>query len=407
MSTFPGPGGRSPARYRFLIEALLFLSYMVFGVSWIGYSPFLKEYQGLFELSHAQGSLIISAVSFAKIFMPFAAGYLAVRLGIRRTLSLGMICICASLFTPFAADYDQLLISRFVFGVGGAIVVTLIGSAVMQWFPARELPIVNGFNYVAVNSGISLSLFVTIPLAERLGRTHTLAAYAAVSLLVTLAWLIFGRDRGPAPAESLAGRRQREGYGTLLRWKETWFLALAFIGPLSLYLVFNTWLPTFYHQVMGMTNSQASQLTGLFNTVGIPAAIIGGILTRRTGVRKPFIWVSGIIMGVSAFGLFLTRDFSVLSVSAVLFGISLFLWISPLTTLAMELPWMTPARLGMVMGVFYSVSYIVAFLAPIIAGALRDETGSFLPGFVLFALTSWSLVVGGLLLPETGKNRGG
>jgi cyanate permease len=57
----------------------------------------------------------------------------------------------------------------------------------------------------------------------------------------------------------------------------------------------------------------------------------------------------------------------------------------------------------MVMGVFYGVSYIIAFFAPVITGALRDSTGTFLPGFALFALSSLTLAVAGWLLPETGK----
>src|SRR4051812_4293028 len=56
--------------YRFLIETLLFLSYFVFGMSWIGYSPFLKEIQQQFALDYTRTGLVISAVSFAKIFVP-------------------------------------------------------------------------------------------------------------------------------------------------------------------------------------------------------------------------------------------------------------------------------------------------------------------------------------------------
>lgn len=387
--------------YRFLIEALLFLSYLIFGLSWIGYSPFLKEFQALYGLSYGQAGLLISSVSFAKIFVPFLAGWLAVRLGIKRALLLGMLCICVSLLSPFMPDYFLLLASRFAFGVGGAVLVTLFGSAILQWFPANERPVVNGINGVAVNAGITLSLFLTVPLAERFGRTGTLAAYAGISLLLALGWWVFGRERNAAPA--FAAALPAESYANVLRMRETWLLALGFAGPLSLYLVFNTWLPTFYHQTHGMTLAQGSQLTGLANLVGIPAAVIGGVLTKHLAARKPFIWGSAIVLSVSGFGLYLIRDPAWITASAVVFGISLFLWVAPLTTLAMELPGMTPVRFGMVMGVFFGVSYIVAFFAPMITGALRDATGSFQPGFFLFTISCWSLVVAGILLPETGR----
>ena len=389
-----------PPRYRFVVEALLFSSYFVFGLSWIGYSPFLLDFQTRFALSHGQTGLLISSVSFAKIFVPFAAGWLAARVGLKRALGIGMICICASLLSPFLPDYSLLLASRFLFGVGGAILVTLFGPAILQWFPSGELPVVNGINGVAVNAGIALSLFLTVPLAARFGRSQALIGYALLSLLLALAWWVFGRDRGGTKAS--AGPAAKD-YAIVLRGKETWYLALGFAGPLSLYLVFNTWLPTFYHQALGFTLAQGSQLTGLANLVGIPAAIFGGVLTKRIAKRKPLIWGPAIVLSLSGFGLFLVREPLWLTCSAVLFGVSLFLWVSPLVTLAMELPGMTPVRFGMVMGVFFGVSYIAAFLAPVVVGVLHDATGSFRPGFVLFTISCWTLVAAGLLLPETGK----
>ena len=387
--------------YRFLIEALLFLSYFVFGMSWIGYSPFLKEIQQQFALDYTRTGLVISAVSFAKIFVPLVAGIMAVRLGVSRTLLIGNLCICASLYTPFASDFPALVASRILFGVGGAIVVTLLGPAVLQWFPRTELAMVNGFNYVAVNSGITASLFVTIPLALRFGRNRTLIAYAVVSTAIAVAWLVFGRDRFPA---SKAGAVSSTAtYREILRMKEAWWLTLAAAGPLCVYLVFNTWLPTFYKESLGLGAAKAAQLTGLANMVGIPSAIFGGILAQRTGRRKPFILISGALTGAAAFGLFLTSNLLVLSISAVIFGVGLFLWVAPLTTLAMELPAMTPQKLAVLNGVFFSVGYLLAFLAPLIAGAMRDATGSFIPGFVAFSLFAFSLLFGGLMLKETAR----
>lgn len=410
------PASPAPSPYRFLIEGLLFAGYFVFGLSWIGYSPFLQEYQAAYALSHSQAGLLISSVSFAKIFVPFLAGGLAARLGVHRGLLLGMLCICASLFTPFAPDYNSLLLSRFVFGVGGAILVTLFGAAILLWFPPKERPLVNGINGVAVNAGITLSLFLTVPLAEHFGRTETLTSYALVSVLLAAGWWMFSRRIAPRDEEggrdgtvavSGGAAPALERYRDVLRAKETWILAIGFAGPLSIYLVFNTWLPAFYHQVLGLTRAQGAQLTGLANFVGIPAAVVGGILTRRAGARRPFIWGSGMVLSLSSFGLFLVHDLTWLTMSAVVFGVSLFLWVAPLTTLAMELPGMTPVRFGMVMGVFFGVSYIVAFFAPIVTGALRDATGSFVPGFLLFSLSCWTLVAAGLLLPETGPSATG
>jgi CP family cyanate transporter-like MFS transporter len=401
MSATPAIAPEHPSRYRFFLEPVLFLSYVVFGLSWIGYAPFIADFQTKFSLNHAQASLLISVVSFSKIFMPFIAGWMASWIGIARAISIGLVLICASIFTPFAESYGAVLGSRFLFGMGGAVLITLIGPIVLQWFPRRELPIVNGFNYVAVNTGISASLFMTLPLTARIGQRGTLLSYAIASIALTIAWLVGGKERKavrPNPGDA-----ERETYASVLRTKETWWLSLAFCGPLALYLCLNTWLPTFYSESLGMSRLEGSRLTGLFNLSGIPAAIIGGILCKVFSRRKPLILIPAVLMGLSAFGLFLLHDKTQLLACATLFGAVLFLWISPVATLAMELPGMTPKRLAMTMGVFYSISYIAAFFAPILAGLVRDRAGSFIPAFAMFAVGSWSLAVFGSLLPETGE----
>jgi cyanate permease len=42
------------------------------------------------------------------------------------------------------------------------------------------------------------------------------------------------------------------------------------------------------------------------------------------------------------------------------------------------------------------------FIGPLIVGYLADITGSYLPGFIICAVISLSLLVAGLLLQETG-----
>lgn len=47
-----------------------------------------------------------------------------------------------------------------------------------------------------------------------------------------------------------------------------------------------------------------------------------------------------------------------------------------------------------------AVSGMGGFVAPLVVGILRDATGSFVPGFLVFAALAWMLVVAGLSVPE-------
>lgn len=394
-------------RYRFVIEAILFLGYAAFGLSWIGVTPLIADIQPAFGISSAEFGLINTLVAISKTFAPLLTGLLAVKLGIRRTVLLGMLLIAFSILPPLATTFPVFLAGRLIFGLGGAVVVTLLGAVVMQWFPRDELPVVNAFNNIAVNSGITVALFVTVPIAARLGWRHTLLLYGCLNLLLAVSWALLGRDHDGSRTGSTAGapRARSVRYTDVWRMKETWLVTLCFAGPLALYLVYNTWLPKYYVTALGMSRAAASQFTGLFNLVGIPAAIGSGILTSRLGLRRPFLIVAGIFIGFAAFGMFLTSDPTLITVSAICLGICLFAGASPLVTTAMELPGMTPQHISLMMGTVFSLAYSVSALAPTLTGWLFDTTGSFTLGFSVWAAFSWVLLIGGAMLPETGPRR--
>ena len=40
------------------------------------------------------------------------------------------------------------------------------------------------------------------------------------------------------------------------------------------------------------------------------------------------------------------------------------------------------------------------FISPIVVGAIRDTAGTFVPGFTIFAVGAWFLLIAGILLPK-------
>ena len=393
-----------PAPYRYVVETLLFLTYAVFGLSWIAITPLVGEIQAEFKISGAQLGMLTTMVSIAKVIAPLLTGLLAVRIGLKKTILLGSLFISVAALAPLASDFYAFLGARFVFGVGGAIVVTLLGPMVMQWFPKEELPIVNAFNNVAVNTGITVTLFATVPLAAHLGWRGTLLAYGLVSVALMVAWALLGREATvPAPAPGAAATpAQAVTYADVWRMRETWIIALSFAGPLALYLAFNTGLPKHYMEAFGMTKAAASQYTGLFNLVGIPTAIAAGFLTKQLGLRRPFIIGAGVLMGFAAFGMFLSPNPVVITISAVLLGVALFTYVAPLFTIPMELPGVTPQHVSLMMGTVFSVAYFFSSFSPVVVGWMHDASGSFVAGLSIWAVFSFILAIGGWLLPETG-----
>ena len=379
-------------------EGLLFSLYFAFGISWLAYAPMLKDLETQFGVTHATGAMLISLVSVSKAFVPLLAGLLAARLGLRRAVGLGAILASFAVLVPFAPTFNSMLVLRFLFGMGGAIIVTLMGAVTMQLFRREELPMINGINNVAVNCGITLALFATVPASKILGWQNTLALFGGLSGLLALCWWALA-----GKLETSQAHKPKGEWMSVLKRRETWMIALAFTGPLSLYLSLNTWLPTYYQAAFNLDKAAASQTTGLFNLVGIPVALLGGWMTSKLGQRRPLIITAGILMPIAALGMIQAEESWMRLLSAAFLGASFFLYVAPLFTIPMELPDMRPESVALLCGVVFSTAYAISFLAPTLVGWLQAQTGSFLPGLRLVALFSGCLALGGFLLPETGR----
>ena len=229
-----------------------------------------------------------------------------------------------------------------------------------------------------------------------------MSIFGGVSVLSTVSWLIFGRDgekvkpnKGKAVlTKILAGIQSRD---TLL-------VTLADLGPLCLVTACFAWLPTFYNETHGFSLAKSGSLMGLMSFSGWISLLLATVLGVRFARRRPFLIIPGIVIGFSGFGSFLLTDSIVFYVAIVMLGFSTWFYLPGLMTIPMDLYPDDPKRIALIFGTLMACGGLVSFAVPWIVGVVTDITGSFLPGLFLFAILSWSLLVSGLLLPETGSS---
>jgi MFS transporter, CP family, cyanate transporter len=396
----------SVSKYRFVIEVIIFLTYAVFGMTWAACGSFLKEVMHDLGLSLSQASFLSTSVSFAKIFGPALAGFLFGILGLRWAFLLASILIGLGIFAPLAPNYFLLLLSRFAMGVGGAMVVVYFTPLVMKWFPAHERLAVNGVNFVSINTGMMVGLFITAPVTAALSGSwrNTLILYSCLSLVMAVLWLVFGKD-AEDDKPSATGTKGSGG-NTLLdaaRNIMTWKLVFTNTGVLSLYLVLFTYFPTFYRDVFGYSKESAIMYApAIAMSMGIPSSLLGIYLSGKTGLRIPFLRYSGIMLAPATAGMFILNNPALILISAVVTGFALFLAVSPFYTIPQELPDATPQTAGNMMSVFWSISYVMATFNVWFVGKISESSGSMSLGFFYVTVLSLSLFVGSFLIPETG-----
>ena len=389
-------------RYRFVIGGLILFAHFSVGINFFVVAPLLPLIIDDFGVSRATASLLIALALLVHSFFGLPGGILAVRFGLKRMYFLSWLMVAVPVLSALAPDFWTLLMLRLVYGVGFGAIIPATGPLLMQWFRPREVTIMNGLDMAALSLGVALSVFVAAPLADAVGWQNTLSVFGGLALFGAVAWAVLGRVAPGAPATD-AGISLTEVWSVLRN--RTILLLVAADGLVFMnYTALTSWLPAFYNEIRGMSLTQAGFVTGLLPFVGVFAVLVGGFLPLRFASKRPFFIVPGILLGLGGLGSFLVDNTLGIYVSVILLGIGSWSYAPTLLSLPMGLPGMTPQKVAVVWGTFVTVSGLGMFVSPIVVGVIRDVSGSFVPGFMIFAVGAWFMVIAGVIMPKNGAN---
>ncbi len=389
------------SRYRFVIGGLMLALNFTFGLSFFAASPVTPLIMEEYGISRAGISLLTSLVILVTAAALFPGSVLVGRVPLKSQFTVGWLLGAANLCTFLAGNLPVLLGLRLLYGAGYALMFSATGPLLMQWFRPKELALMNSLNIAALSAGITLATFGAAPLAGALGWKTVLSLFGGASMAGAVAWMALGKTK-----EQVRSGEPLPLFGELLgvlRSRPVLILAAADAGAYGQYAALAAWLPTYYYEAHGMSLDKAGALTGLLPLMGIGTVLLAGLLSLRFPRRRPYFIVAGVCTGLGGFGAFLLVGTPLLYAALVAVGFGAWFYIPAFVTIPMELPGATPRRVsatGAVLGGFGST---LAFAAPLAVGALTDLTGTYVLGFALFAGLSWSLLIGGMLLPETGK----
>ena len=228
-----------------------------------------------------------------------------------------------------------------------------------------------------------------------------LGIFGIIGLLGTIAWALLGKT-GSTTQEASSLFTLRDVWHVFRN--RTIFLlvvgdALVFIQ----YAAVTSWLPSFLHEFRGVSLEQAGYITSILPAIGVIAVLVGGFLSLRVKARRPFFVIPGVIVGLGGFGSFLLTDLNAIYLAVIMIGVGTWIYQPILLTLPMQLSWMTPRKITVVWGASLTIAGFGMFISPIVVGASRDLLGSFIPGFSVWALLAWSLVLTGVFLPRKSR----
>jgi MFS transporter, CP family, cyanate transporter len=396
---------RAPG-YRWVIEALVIIMLIVQVMAWLAPAPILAPIVRSLHIGMGQFGLIISIISLCIGVFSFLGGILTERFGVMRTLLAGLwLLAIGEVASGFTSSYGALLVCRVIEGVGYGLMIGPPAALVMEWFGEAEWPYINTVNSMIAYLGLFALYAITPRVYHALGSSWqwTLTDYGISAAVVALLWTVFGRQR----RSQVAGEQQARSASNLsevLRMRGVILMSIALFGGLWTFQIYSSFLPEFFREYRGLGLEQASALTGLLPLTGIFAAGLGGIASGVLGLRKPFLWPLAILSLIGFLAVILLTDTAGIAAGLVLVGIGASGGLAATGTLMMELPGMTPAKMGPAFATIWAVGYTGGFISPFLGGMLVPSLG--LHNVLLLAAAFQVLpIVSMYLLPETGPGR--
>jgi len=375
--------------------AALVVAGLVFRVPILMVGPLLKDIQADLAISHGVAGLLSSIPVLCMAFLAPVGPVLAGSIGTRAAVA---VCILATagfgLLRAIAPDAATVIALTVGIGVGMGIVGPVFTQVVRTSLPHRPT-LGTGAYAMGYIVGSSIAAAVAVPLAAALGGWRGAFVAAAIVSFGALAgwWLLAPRQPHVRVAPQLPQLPLRSPIG--------WLLGLAFGTQSVLFYAAISWLPSIYVE-RGWSTGEAATLTAVFAALGVVTTLTVPVIARWIRSRRAQLAIAASMSLIGAIGIAsgasgapsIGGNGLVAYVAVLLLGFGIGIFFPITLTLPVEAA-PSPAASSALAAMMLLVGYTLASVGPVVLGAARDATGS-------FVVAGWLLVgVAGAMLAST------
>jgi sugar phosphate permease len=364
------------------------------GLARFGYTMVLPSMQDGLGMDNTQTGVLATANLVGYLALAVIGGAAAARYGPRSVIAAGLaLAGAAMLLTGLANGFYAAAAWRALTGIGSGASNVPVMALLASWFATRRRGLAAG---IAV-SGSSLALIFVGAVVPRVldaygddGWRMCWYIFGGVTLLLAVGGFLLLRNRPselglkPLSANSedpvaVPGVESLQ-WGRVYRSAAVWHLGLVYVAFGFSYIIYMTFFTKHLIAEGGYTEDAAGSLFMTMGWVSLVCGLLWGAVSDVIGRRRALIIVY--LIHAVAFSLFaLWPAPAGFTISAVLFGLSA--WSIPAIMAAacgdVLGPRLAPAALGLITLLFG----IGQAIAPSIAGAIADATGSFFSAFLL------------------------
>lgn len=302
-------------------------------------------------------------------------GMLTDRFGGRIVFSAVMVLsIIPAFLMGNVADYQHLLLYGFFIGIALASFSVGVGF-VSGWYSAERQGFALGI-YGAGNIGQSLAAFGSPIIAAAAGLRW---GFWTFGVLLTIWLVVFAITARNAPRRGAV--KSFHDIIRPLRDGRSWILSLYYFLTFGGFVAMGIYLPIFLTEMFKLTPQDAGLRTAGFVVLATTMRPIGGSLADKVGGRTILKWVfpfTALMAIFLAYPMMVTFTIGALGMAAAI-GLGN-------GAVFKLVPEYFPDSVGSVTGLVGAAGGLGGFFPPLLLGFFKQETGSFVPGFILLGI---------------------
>jgi DHA1 family multidrug resistance protein-like MFS transporter len=358
-------------------------------------SPIIPLYAQSFGLSTTLIGIFMSFFAVGRVLVNIPAGRIADRFGRRKLIVLGpFILSFAALCLATATNYTQLLLSRFLHGMGSALFLTGAFLVLADLSLPEDRGRVNSFFQASMILGLTISPFVGGVIATNMGFHAVFYFHSVIVFLIGIfIWWYFPESLGshlsnPSAAKNNATSRSESPVDDLLKTRSLLLVAaVGFIIFVSRSGSRDTLLPLLGAGVFGLDPTSVGMIFTISAATNLLAIPIAGILSDSRG-RKPVILLGLFLNGLGLLLAGWATNLIPFILGAVLMAFGK--GFGETSTVVYIADMSNADRYGRSYGPFLSLRDLGLLIGPLTLGWLADRTNLHFPlilnGFVMLMM---------------------
>ena len=326
---------------------------------------------------------VTSGNMFGKIIIGplfgFAAGWIIDRFGPRRLMIFGIIAAGIAVaglsrMTSLSWFYPLYLLMALGYMCGGPLPNQVLTS---RWF-SKARGKAMGIAYLGIGIGGMLVPQIARWLNLHMSWRTSLAVLGVLMIIVALpmAWLV--KENPEGNSYKIATEKNSMLFRDILRQRTFYFLAIGSMCSIGAVAGVSQNLKLFFGLDLKYSQAESANIISLVLGASVAGRLLMGWLADRFSKKKVMVAIY-LLISLSILLLYFASSPGVVYLFAILFGISLGGDYMIIPLMAAEL--FGVKVMGRVMGLILTIDGLAEAFGPIVAGWLRDISGSYAIGF--------------------------